>query len=857
MHGLINFLVADTPEAALLRETFVFKLLPMLNPDGVIHGNYRCSLAGTDLNRRYGDCHPAYHPSVSAMRDLLQTTHEHRGVLLYLDLHGHSKNKNAFLYGCDITQQPEKQLKAVLSTKSAAAIAAQRVYARTFPRVLSSVSNSHASGPGGAGKGPGYFSYRDCCYAVTKSKFGTGRAVSWLNLGIEGAYTVEISFCGKGNNEESRLLKRVGEKLARHPSISSNLNKIGEETERPTSSTSVAFSSNESSSISSTSGSSSSTSGGSNSSGSGEAVKIDNFACLQKLFEAFQASNAPGPDAAALADLLDSYRSATHYTKQDLLALGADLAIALIEFANIKTCASSSAEDGVLESKSSSSAGVRDSYFTDDMDESSSNAYGVSLETLNDPYFAAPPTSASAAAKIGVLQTYGSTMLNKPLLTASVFNAESFSFVLSKCTSDADLDRIAPLRFKCEHEIRRSLGLEFKIVASSKEDGAEIASADSYFPTDGGYDSGAEGSDSDPSVDNIPTSKLIKANAKFRDPSSLLAALRDAEAKQRKLELLQAKRLEEEAARLKYEQQQEMLFQKRQQAQIPITFGNSKKPAPSTLFSTSKEQTKKKQTYAVKPTSQKIPKHVYPSHNPSYKLERSRAASVLSLNATLEAATTKGGDQLEMFLARQQMLSSHSAGPVPLGISSPTTLTKARSSSSSSAKIMMSPRRQRDGAMSPPLVSSNTTSPTMFASSSFSSPSNSPASSSSPSVNFGRSVQVGQLIDKVCLASSANAKSSPSLQGAMGPGQMALSELNAFMDSLKTTEYSSDDASNKDEHFASLSSTKNRGIIRGVITRSLEPLGSSSSFTPSPLSSLRTHQQQQQQQQQTLAKREY
>jgi len=114
------------------------------------------------------------------------------------------------------------------------------------------------------------------------------------------------------------------------------------------------------------------------------------------------------------------------------------------------------------------------------------------------------------------------------------------------------------------------------------------------------------------------------------------------------------------------------------------------------------------------------------------------------------------------------------------------------------------------------------------------------------------------MIDKVCLASSANAKSSPSLQGAMGPGQMALSELNAFMDSLKTTEYSSDDASNKDEHFASLSSTKNRGIIRGVITRSLEPLVSSSSFTPSPLSSLRTHQQQQQQQQQqTLARREY
>ena len=37
----------------LLRDTFVFKIIPMLNPDGVIVGNYRCSLAGRDLNRNY------------------------------------------------------------------------------------------------------------------------------------------------------------------------------------------------------------------------------------------------------------------------------------------------------------------------------------------------------------------------------------------------------------------------------------------------------------------------------------------------------------------------------------------------------------------------------------------------------------------------------------------------------------------------------------------------------------------------------------------------------------------------------------------------------------------------------------
>lgn len=39
--GLINFLVSDDPNAKKLRENFVFKIVPMLNPDGVYLGNYR------------------------------------------------------------------------------------------------------------------------------------------------------------------------------------------------------------------------------------------------------------------------------------------------------------------------------------------------------------------------------------------------------------------------------------------------------------------------------------------------------------------------------------------------------------------------------------------------------------------------------------------------------------------------------------------------------------------------------------------------------------------------------------------------------------------------------------------------
>ena len=51
MKGIIDYLTGPTLNAKILRDNFEFKIIPMLNPDGVINGNTRCSLAGVDLNR--------------------------------------------------------------------------------------------------------------------------------------------------------------------------------------------------------------------------------------------------------------------------------------------------------------------------------------------------------------------------------------------------------------------------------------------------------------------------------------------------------------------------------------------------------------------------------------------------------------------------------------------------------------------------------------------------------------------------------------------------------------------------------------------------------------------------------------
>lgn len=76
MRGVLFFLTdPDNHEAKLLRERFIFKIIPMLNPDGVINGNYRCSLAGCDLNRRWKVPNKNLHPTIYYTKKLIRDLH--------------------------------------------------------------------------------------------------------------------------------------------------------------------------------------------------------------------------------------------------------------------------------------------------------------------------------------------------------------------------------------------------------------------------------------------------------------------------------------------------------------------------------------------------------------------------------------------------------------------------------------------------------------------------------------------------------------------------------------------------------------------------------------------------------------
>jgi len=63
----------------------------MINVDGVIYGNFRCDLAGYDLNRSWKYPIPIIHDHISAIKSELERLKKSSGIELCLDLHTHSR----------------------------------------------------------------------------------------------------------------------------------------------------------------------------------------------------------------------------------------------------------------------------------------------------------------------------------------------------------------------------------------------------------------------------------------------------------------------------------------------------------------------------------------------------------------------------------------------------------------------------------------------------------------------------------------------------------------------------------------------------------------------------------------------
>lgn len=157
----------------------------MLNPDGVINGNYRCSLSGGDLNRWWKVPSKVLHPTVFYLKQLCWDFQKEREIVLCCDLHGHSRWKNIFMYGNKINTDPTSS--------------------RVFPFIMSKLVD--------------YFSYKYSWFSYSKSKEATARIALYKELKIPNVFTMEASFCGANMGELDEMhftcdhFKKAGQAL--------------------------------------------------------------------------------------------------------------------------------------------------------------------------------------------------------------------------------------------------------------------------------------------------------------------------------------------------------------------------------------------------------------------------------------------------------------------------------------------------------------------------------------------------------------------------------------------------------------------------------------------------------------------
>ena len=188
VQGCIDFLMGNSEEAKKLRELYLFKIVPMMNPDGVLVGNSRTSFAGCDLNRRWGKPSEIIHPEVYFTKNMILKLTIQRNIAFIIDCHGHFGTFNSLFY-CNYKDDKRT--------------------CRLFPYLCSHLSK--------------IISFQQSTFAMPKFKINTERISLFNELdddNNDNIVALETSFFGINRNGEyartyftSKLLKEVGRDL--------------------------------------------------------------------------------------------------------------------------------------------------------------------------------------------------------------------------------------------------------------------------------------------------------------------------------------------------------------------------------------------------------------------------------------------------------------------------------------------------------------------------------------------------------------------------------------------------------------------------------------------------------------------
>ncbi|XP_015435458.1 PREDICTED: cytosolic carboxypeptidase 1-like isoform X1 [Dufourea novaeangliae] len=196
MHGTLEALLSNNTYASSLRDDYVFKIVPMLNIEGVVNGCNRYGLTNEDLNRRWSNPNQVLHPVIYHTKGLMEycTRVLQRPPHVFVDYHGHSRRKNVFLFGCSRSGSWSAADRAKPD---------QPVQYLMLPHLMQRISPA--------------FALPLCSFKVERNKESTARVAIWRQLGVSRSYTMESSFCGcdqgalAGLHLDTKHLKAIGQ----------------------------------------------------------------------------------------------------------------------------------------------------------------------------------------------------------------------------------------------------------------------------------------------------------------------------------------------------------------------------------------------------------------------------------------------------------------------------------------------------------------------------------------------------------------------------------------------------------------------------------------------------------------------
>jgi len=184
IESVITNLLNNSIFSNYLLDKYIFKIIPMLNPDGVIHGHYRNNILGKDLNRMWQDPRPNLTPTIYYLKKLISINKP----FFFCDFHGHSNMPNCALYCCS---PPKKKKNKFFNYPNANTKSYHFFEEKVFMRIFEEEAK--------------FYEKTGEKYKIQKSKLKSARGVIYNEFNVYFTYALETGLMTKYNKQNNNI----------------------------------------------------------------------------------------------------------------------------------------------------------------------------------------------------------------------------------------------------------------------------------------------------------------------------------------------------------------------------------------------------------------------------------------------------------------------------------------------------------------------------------------------------------------------------------------------------------------------------------------------------------------------------